>query len=214
MTYEEFRNLAQGIQAILLSTGMVVGACWAIYTFRSLLSVQKSKAELEKNRAELERLRMQLEAHPTLSIQVEPSVIGSQSDPPFGIRVKLIMKNVGNTFESVDWSKSSIKGAKVQSVTDGRLDLEPTIPAVFGRLSGDVHGETLWPDESATDEAFIPIEEHGLYLVEVSIAASSESTEIIASASPVISPTIIAFETPVFFDTRTATVPTDTPTNA
>lgn len=55
MSPEDFRNIAQGIQAILISLAALGGALWALFRFSLTKEQQRSRYELEKLRAEAEK---------------------------------------------------------------------------------------------------------------------------------------------------------------
>ncbi|EIZ1047432.1 TPA: hypothetical protein NG675_002517 [Vibrio parahaemolyticus] len=211
MTFEEFRNLTQGIQAIFVAFGAIIASGWAIYTFKSLLSVQKAKAELakidielDKSRVELVKIQNELHEKPMVSVELDPQMLGSHNPDDLFIRVKLRLQNTGNTAEYIDWGSSSIKAAKVLGVEGEKLIHSNIIQGALGRIGLDPAGEALWPGEVALDEAIVPIIEQGIYVVYAEICVSNKSTEIIASIAP--EPVDqISFGCPVYFDTRCGT---------
>ncbi|MDR7122374.1 hypothetical protein [Rheinheimera soli] len=205
MTIEEFKNLAQGIQAILIAIAAIIASGWAVYTFRSLLSVQKATIELEKiqtelikHKAELSRIQKELESKPMVQISVEPSLLKGNNN--LFIRVKITFENTGNTQEFIDWEKSSITAALVLGITDGKLLHTDPIVGILGRINAFAVGEQLWPGEIATDEAIIPINEHGIYVIEVKGNLSVESAAILKNQSGKECDSIMA-GTSLYFDT-------------
>jgi hypothetical protein len=206
MSAEEFRNLTQGIQAIFISIGAIIASGWAIYTFRSLLSVQKAKAELEKlnteiskGKAELVLIQQEQNETPILEIEIEPFLLGTTQDNNLNIRIKLYLKNTGNTIEYIDWRKSNIKAAILEEVIDHKLQHSDPITGVLGRIDVKANGELLRPNETYRDEVLIPIEQHGIYIIYAAIYVAKKSTEVLASEMP--SPgASISFGTSIFFD--------------
>lgn len=57
MTPEDFKNVAEGVQASLLAIGALVGGVWVLLRFRLTREVQRASIELERMRAEVQRLR-------------------------------------------------------------------------------------------------------------------------------------------------------------
>src|SRR5206468_824445 len=57
MTPEEFRNIAQGLQAIFLSFAAIVGGIWVLLRFGLTRERAKAQLDVEKARAEAHRLR-------------------------------------------------------------------------------------------------------------------------------------------------------------
>lgn len=49
MSLEEFKNLAAGIQSLLIGLAVLVGGVWTMVRFFSMKEVKKARAELERS---------------------------------------------------------------------------------------------------------------------------------------------------------------------
>ncbi|HEY9202630.1 MAG TPA: hypothetical protein VIQ81_13640 [Gammaproteobacteria bacterium] len=207
MTIEEFRNLAQGIQAVFVALAAIIASGWAVYTFRSLLSVQKAKIELtkiekevEKSSIELRKIQNELKSNPLLNIIMDASSIGDIENNSFGLLVKLRLKNIGNTHEIIDWQETWVKASLVSGVQDERLNKSSPISGLIGRIYNVESGHLLLPTEEHCEEFFIPIREHGIYLIESNIFVS-EKTEIIYKAIDAnLEEGLVSFGTTMFYE--------------
>ena len=213
MTYEEFRNLAQGIQATLVAGGLLIAGCWAIYRFQSLLSVKKAaadlaktNAELEKSKADLQKVQLELQEQPHLSLDVEPYLGGTGESGSLYIRIRLRLSNTGNKAVRIDWQKSTIRASIVEDwTTGGQLRFAAPLEATIASLCGELIGTFQWPGETGAFEALLPIPQHGIYLIEATVECSAEGTLRTAASALGGDPTnAYVFQTPMFFDTRMA----------
>jgi len=207
ISIEEFRNLAQGIQAVFIAIAAIIASFWAVYTFRSLLSVKKAKAELEKikieiekNEAELELIKRQQDNAPMLDVIVEPSIIGTIEDNDLGIKIKLCLKNTGNTTEYIDWKISNVKAAKFNEIVNNKILHSDHVLGVLARVDNNALGILLLPDEKSSDDLIIPIEEHGIYVIKSNIYVSIKSTE--SMGTKMDNPKNICYGPSIFYDTR------------
>jgi hypothetical protein len=57
MTPEDFKNIAQGAQAIFLSVASIIGGVWVLLRFGLTRERVRAQLELERNRADTQRLR-------------------------------------------------------------------------------------------------------------------------------------------------------------
>jgi hypothetical protein len=78
MTLEEFATLAKAVQSILTPIALVVAAGWAIYTFRALGQITRSRAEVQKTEAEIQHLQQEAR----IGAVVEISITTSQHTRP------------------------------------------------------------------------------------------------------------------------------------
>lgn len=213
MSPEDFRNIAQGLQAILLSIGALLAGGWAVYTFRTLLSVQKAKAELSRLEAEFEktstdllRIKKEIENRPSLDVEITPSILGSHGSGEFYINNRINIKNTGNTPEFIDWRKSIIRASLVKGVDGDEILTGGVLRGVIGRIGSSLYGVHLWPGEKSSEESMISIEEHGVYMISVSILVSSSAFEnIITSAGVSVHDkdhVIVSVGSPLYIDTR------------
>lgn len=67
MNAEDFKNIAEAIQAIAVTTALIVGGVWSLFTFRALQSKRKAQLELD----EAER-RIRGMAVVNVDLQIEP----------------------------------------------------------------------------------------------------------------------------------------------
>lgn len=209
MNPEEFRNLAQGIQAILVAFGLLIAGLWAIYRFRSLLSTQKARADLAKTRAELdtskadlEKIHRELEKRAVILVKIEPFVLGDLNAGQLYLRIRLTLTNSGNQVEDIDWKESSVMAAEIKKTSEGLPLATKPINAMLIDISFKVKHETLFPGETSTKEFLVPIEHHALYLIEACIYASEASAAIIRSAGSEIVGMTEAYSAVTYIDSK------------
>lgn len=169
MTLEDFKNLAAGIQSLLVGLGFLIGGAWALFRFFSLKEVKKAKVELEKAKRDLQErghLRLEMQATQMLSNDYAEKYIN----------VSLKISNVGNRTEVIRWLDSKFSAAPVRRGTNGEVQFEEQIWAQVHSLHMEMQWSTIDPGISETLAFLIPVESYGVYYLQASLAGSSSET--------------------------------------
>lgn len=105
--HERFSKIAAGVQSIIISLAVAIGGLWTFYTFRSLRSVEKAKAELEE--ATFKRAILDIEVNSTL-LNGKRARQKSKSGNliPFLVDIVVTISNRGNTHDVLDMSEDSL----------------------------------------------------------------------------------------------------------
>lgn len=83
---EDFKNIAQGVQAILISIAAIIGSAWAIVRFRYTREKEKASYEIEKIKRDIQYSR---------GIHIDLSCDFYKSDNGYELIVELELKNLG-----------------------------------------------------------------------------------------------------------------------
>lgn len=94
--YESFKDLASGIQSLIVSFAVLAGGGWTLYTFRSLASAQKARAEL----SEIER-----QQQPALGMAIDAQVSTVTQNGSYELVLNLELRNDGRENISFDVSE-------------------------------------------------------------------------------------------------------------
>jgi hypothetical protein len=108
--HEKFKNVADGVQSLVLAIGLIVGAVWTLYTFRHLASAQKASAEL----TEIERRQQ-----PGFAIAIDTKCSTKRLDGAYELFISLELRNDGRQNIRLDLSEPSISLAKVRPENGG-----------------------------------------------------------------------------------------------
>lgn len=168
MSFEEFKNLASGIQSIVISIGFLSGGLWAIFRFKAFKEPEKAKAELDK-------INKSLQERGTIKLTITPIVI-SLKDTKY-IEFSLTIQNTGNrnetlnlqngmiTISSCSWSEiGKIKYSNVQT-------LNKTSP------QGRALEALIRPSQVTTFSYISSSIDEGIYSIDVSIPGSPETEQ-------------------------------------
>lgn len=166
MSLEDFKNIADGVQSLIVSIGVLIGGAWALFRFRTLKDIEKARADLEK-------LKRDLLERGHLKVQME----ASQFDAPDGsvqyINIILTITNVGNRTEIIRWLDSKV-GAALVVRDDGSVRLGPEIRAQIISLYMNLSASTIDPGNTEQYGFLVPIENVGTYFLEPLIVGSPE----------------------------------------
>ena len=122
MELGQFKDLAAGIQSILVAIAVLVGGAWALFRFFSLKEVKKATAELQK-------IRQELQSRGHLQITIDAKDLHSKEPKSSYINLTLTITNVGNHAEVIRWSESRIVAAPVSQGSEGETQLGERIEA-------------------------------------------------------------------------------------
>jgi len=169
MDIEHFKNLADGIQSIIIALGVLIGGGWALFRFRTLKDIEKAKADLEK-------LKRDLLERGNLKIEMQASQFDASDGSVQYISITLVITNVGNRTEIIRWSHSKIGAALIECAADGSMRLGGEIRAQVFSLYITLKASTIDPGNSEQYAALIPVEKTGTYFLESLIMGSPEET--------------------------------------
>ena len=171
MSLEDFKNLAAGIQSVSVALAVLIGGAWALFRFFSLKEVKKATTELEKTKRELQqRGHLQIEMQAT---QMFSSVCAEKY-----INVSLKVSNVGNRTEVIRWLDSKLGAAPVRMGTSGEVQLGEQIRVQVHSIHRDRDASTIDPGIPQTFAFLIPVETHGVYFIQSSLAGSPIETSV------------------------------------
>jgi hypothetical protein len=169
MNLEDFKNLADSIQSLMVALGVLIGGAWALFRFRTLKDIEKARAELEKARRDLHE-----RGH--LKLQMEASQFESTNNSILYINILLNITNIGNRTEIIRWLDSKIGAAPVIHTPDGIMQLGPELSAQNLGLYVNIVASTIDPGNSQQYCFLVPIESTGPYFIESLIMGSPEET--------------------------------------
>ena len=116
ISYEDFRNLAQGIQAVGFFVATIAGGIWAVF------KLINSK-ELDKTRSEAILLKSQIERKKGLTGKMNCVIGRGLSNNLTPIFIDVVIENPSTETHTLDWEVFPLKIAKVDiSDSDGYSD--------------------------------------------------------------------------------------------
>jgi len=188
--HERFQHVAAGLQSYAIILGVLVGACWAVYTFISLRERDTARAQLhqyqiqehefELRKSEFERVGRE---QAVANVEVKAAQVATPTDAGRAIEINIQLKNIGNRNVKFEFPDYSMTVAKVQPDDKGYLHIDrdkiknPTIPYINARKlpSRDLKSddriyqtppELLRAGQTMTYLSWCRVEEPGLYLIE------------------------------------------------
>jgi hypothetical protein len=166
MTFEEFKNLAAGIQSIVIALGFLTGGVWAIFRFRVFKETEKAKAELDK-------LKREIAERGVIDVKLNPSVI--QNDANKYIKLDMVLENTGNRNEVLDWNLAQVKLARCDWKEDGKRHFchwqDLLCEFSFG-LAGDL---VIRPNQVFRFGYISKPISNGVYYIEMNVPTSQET---------------------------------------
>jgi hypothetical protein len=164
MTAEDLRTVAEGIQAILISIGVVVGGIWALVRL-------KLTREIDKAKLEVTQLQRQSLLKKGLQRSIEVALFpGDQSRIPAIISVHV--KNLGAEPYTLDFNNGPMVISRVRPDEDGnhefmqpkRLDVRRA--SLVGLRHSTEYGNLILPGSSHVFQFYYEFPEEGIYCVE------------------------------------------------
>ena len=163
LTLLEFKELAAGLQSIAIVVATFLGGGWGLYQFFSLRALEKSKLELAKMKREL-----------TQQGVLETDLVTETFDVDgiYYLHVRVVVRNVGNTFEILDWAKAGMVARKFYKANENELAATEQQLLAWRAPSLVVKEWQVMPGATASESFLIPIPQSGVYYVEFSIQVS------------------------------------------
>jgi hypothetical protein len=132
--HESFRNWSQGVQAIVISLGVVIGGLWTAWVFNAKLQVENARAELQRLDLEIDDL-----AKGRTSLQMDLQVTQldlTEGDVRF-LDVVLTVKNVGTRDTMLVFpDPTPLRVSRVEFTESGAQRLADPIAVGTQTLSG------------------------------------------------------------------------------
>lgn len=107
MNLEDFKYLAQGIQAVAIAIAAISGGIWAIFKLYSSKELDKSRADALKAKREIE-LRQYLEGNFDIEIG---EVLDNHSVP---VLIEVVIENNSSEIHTLDWDGFPLKIAQLE----------------------------------------------------------------------------------------------------
>ena len=170
MSPEDLKNLAAALQSAVICIGILVGGGWAMFTFLSLKTVDKARAELDKVKRDLASRGM---------IEVRMTAVFLRASDGTGnyIQVRLELKNVGNGVEVIRWGESTVRAARVLYGKQGTPFLELASTGYHLYIDSEVIFQTVAPGATENTTFLVPITQNGTYLIDAQMLASPAEVE-------------------------------------
>jgi len=175
MTIEEFKDIAQGIQAIIISVAALSGGIWALFRFGAMKEYQRAQLELENLKVESYRLSG-VSADVNISHQ-------KLSNGKYYVSAEFTFLNYGTnvvTYKCDDYpfhlNKVSIVNEKTVFLEIIRLRVE-SASSDKGTECRWFTGLTFFPMTPVTLSFFYEVEESGNYMLSIML----ESDEVKAN---------------------------------
>lgn len=135
MDHERFKNIAEGIQSIILSIAVVVGGIWTAWTFGVLKTVDEAKAKIESLTA------------PSLSMTIDTERTKRSHGKHIGLIVRVNVENTGGQELRLDLrdhqANPPLKVALVE-YEHGELHAKKAYyPVSYGDIADEDEGSTL-----------------------------------------------------------------------
>jgi hypothetical protein len=159
----EFKDLTAGLQSIAIVVATFLGGGWGLYQFFSLRAREKAKLELRKIEQELVRQSV---------LEVDLVTETFDIDGIYYLHVRVVMQNIGNTFEIVDWAKASMFARRFYKANENEpLAADPMLLA-YREPSMEIKEMRLMPGTTTSTSFLIPVPQVGVYYLEFAMHVS------------------------------------------
>lgn len=163
LTLLEFKDLTAGLQSIAIVVATFLGGGWGLYQFFSLRALEKSKLELTKMARELNQQGV---------LETDLVTETFDVDGIYYLHVRVVMRNIGNKFEIVDWAKAGMVARKFYKANENELAATEQQLLAWRAPSVVIKEWRVMPGATASESFLIPIPQAGVYYVEFSIQVS------------------------------------------
>jgi hypothetical protein len=185
-TYEKFKNIAAGVQSVILTLGVLIGGLWTYYTFGALRARYKAEAEIRQ-------LELANRVQGVIDIEIKAEQVSTLNDAGRSIKIDIQVKNLGNRNLNLELPNHALTVAKVQPDNEGHLYIEwfknPTIPyldadeLILRDLKLDNRVKPTLPEllragQTVAFPCWFRVEEAGLYLIDFEGALTGEDLKI------------------------------------
>lgn len=171
MEIEQFKDLAAGLESLIIAAGVVIGGLWARFQFRALKSMELANANLAQ---EIKRLR---EAG-TLTITINVSQLPVADSPLYFILAEIVLANTGNRSESIDWSQSTVVATRILTDSQGVLAWGPQYVHTVDTNGLDMSSSVIRPGQAKTVPFILPVQQPGLYSIRLQAKGSPQEEQL------------------------------------
>lgn len=113
-TFEKFKNIAAGVQSVIIALGVLIGGLWTYYTFGALRARYKAEAEIRQ-------LELANRVQGVIDIEIKAEQVSSPNDTGRFIKIDIQAKNLGNRNLNLELPNHALTVAKVQPDGEGYL---------------------------------------------------------------------------------------------
>jgi hypothetical protein len=166
--HERFKNLAAGIQSIILSIVVIIGGIWTVITFSILGTKEKSMAELEKEKTEQYR---QANIGLDINIAAKQEQLIANKRYYISALVKITNKAIRNRF--IDLNQAPLEVSKVEFDENGSSILSYSL-AQKNVISESI---VLRTGTSIEFPFLVEVSEKGFYILTLSVKLNKEELE-------------------------------------
>jgi hypothetical protein len=170
MSDERFKNIASGIQSLILAFAVVVGGGWTLYRFRSL-------DEVGKARAEVEQLQRGLRERGILKIEMASEPLSKTATGELLLSVNVTVENTGNRTEVLRWDRSGLRATQVL-IEDGRSRFGARVIGRYAVAGADTPTSSILPGQSRVFPILLMLPPNGVYQLVFEAAVSPQEAEI------------------------------------
>ena len=164
MTSEEFRNFAQGVQAIVFSLAAVCGGGWTIWTMNRRSEIRQSELDIATSEREL-----QMKKGFNRSIEV---LQGSALNGKVPLFIAVTIQNTSTEIYTLDFATPPLCLSLLSPNSDGdhEFSLVANLPLVSCSQKGGMNlrsmQQTFMPEQEMTIEFYYEVHDPGTYSVD------------------------------------------------
>jgi hypothetical protein len=155
--HEKFKNVAAGVQSLVLSVGLIVGGVWSAWV---LGGVARSQIELAK-------LRRDLEGTIALEISIDTRVLDATEGQSRDLVVEVSVKNPGTNYVYLDLREPALQVQRVRFHPESGLSAasDPIATHYYGPSIRPYQGLNLVAGASRVISFYLRVPSPGLYMV-------------------------------------------------
>ena len=173
LTVSEFKDLSAGFQSIAIVVAALLGGAWALFQFFSLNALDRARLDLEKVKRDLLQQS---------SLEVDLVTESFERDGDYFLHVRVVMRNIGNGLDIVDWAKASLSARRFYKAENYSLAADDQLLLAWRAPSMTVLERRLMPGASSSESFLLSIPQAGVYYVEFAMHTSpAVKAEMIAS---------------------------------
>ncbi|MCL6272542.1 hypothetical protein M3P19_00895 [Muricauda sp. 2012CJ35-5] len=176
---EDFKNLAQGIQAILISVVAIIGSAWGILKFKYTREKEKAQHEIDKIKKELQK---------TQGIKVDIKTEYFKNTNDYDLIVEIELENPRSTMRVVYTDGHPVLLNRLTSNRKGRYDYKEVAKSGIYSAAPEENYDIQWlssicllPNTPTIFHVPFKVEEPGIYAVSLVLGSDRPFEEILLS---------------------------------
>ncbi len=164
--HEKFKNIASGIQSLVLAVAVAIGGYWTLFIFNKTLVSQTADAKLIQISQQI-----QVEKLNALNFKITARQQTNPENKNSLLFIQLEIQNNGSNSTRITWEKDAVSIAKVHSTnTNGEHFYSVLGKVGFHNIGGDgninsVISAAIRPHQKHLFETVFPVSEAGVYLI-------------------------------------------------